>query len=73
MLQKKRRIRFFNEGSTQLREYSIPDFRIFSNDILEARMLLFYNMVITVILLYAALGLGFKGPALWGVIIFHTI
>jgi hypothetical protein len=30
-------------------------------------------MVITVILLYSALGLGFKGPALWAVIIFHTI
>jgi hypothetical protein len=37
----------------------------------SVRMLLFYNFALTSILLYAALGLGFKGPALWGVIIFH--
>ena len=35
------------------------------------KALLFYNFSVTVILLYGALGLGFKGPALWFVIIFH--
>jgi hypothetical protein len=33
--------------------------------------LLFYNFAVSLILLYAALGLGFKGIPLWGVIIFH--
>jgi hypothetical protein len=37
------------------------------------KMLLFYNFTITCILLYGALGLGFKGPVLWAVIVFHTI
>jgi hypothetical protein len=35
------------------------------------KALLFYNFSVASILLYGALGLGFKGPALWGVIIFH--
>jgi hypothetical protein len=35
------------------------------------RAMLFYNFVVATIFLYAVLGLGFKGPALWLVIIFH--
>jgi hypothetical protein len=35
------------------------------------RAMLFYNFAVATILLYGALGLGFKGPALWLVIIFH--
>jgi hypothetical protein len=35
------------------------------------KALLFYNFAVATILLYGALGLGFKGPALWAVIIFH--
>jgi|SRR5450432_352650 len=34
-------------------------------------MLLFYNGAVACILLYGALGLGFKGILLWAVIIFH--
>jgi hypothetical protein len=35
------------------------------------KMLIFYNFAVASILLYGALGLGFNGPALWVVIIFH--
>jgi hypothetical protein len=35
------------------------------------KTLLFYNFAVAAILLYGALGLEFKGPALWLVIIFH--
>jgi hypothetical protein len=35
------------------------------------KVLLCYNIAVSFILLYAALGLGFKVVLLWGVIIFH--
>ena len=34
-------------------------------------VLLFYNFAVSIILLYASLGFGYKGIPLWGVIIFH--
>src|SRR5664279_566481 len=36
------------------------------------KMLLFYNVVIAIFLLYAIFSLGFKGPALWLIIAFHS-
>jgi hypothetical protein len=40
--------------------------------LMAVKMLLLYNIAVTLILLYAALGLGFKGIPLWLVIIFHS-
>jgi hypothetical protein len=37
------------------------------------KTLLFYNFAVAAILLYGAVGLGFKSPALWLVIIFHFL
>jgi hypothetical protein len=37
-----------------------------------SKMILFYNVAVTIILLYGALGLGFKGIPVWGIIVFHA-
>jgi hypothetical protein len=39
--------------------------------ILVVKMLLLYNAVVALVLLYAALGLGFRGIPVWLVIVFH--
>jgi hypothetical protein len=36
-----------------------------------SKVLIFYNLLIALVLLYGVLALGFKGVVLWGVIIFH--
>jgi len=41
--------------------------------LIAVRAMLFYNFAVASILLYGAWGLGFKGFALWLVIIFHFI
>jgi hypothetical protein len=46
-------------------------FRMQKAALTMVKAMLFYNFVVATILLYGALGLGFKGPALWLVIIFH--
>jgi hypothetical protein len=38
---------------------------------IAVKVLLFYNVVLSFVLLYGALGLGFKGVVLWLAIIFH--
>jgi hypothetical protein len=40
---------------------------------LTIKAMSFYNFAVAAILLYAALGLGFTGPVLWIVIVFHFI
>jgi hypothetical protein len=37
-----------------------------------SKMILFYNVAVTLILIYGALSLGFKGYPVWGIIIFHA-
>jgi hypothetical protein len=46
-------------------------FRLQSGAFIAIRAMLFYNFAVASILLYGALGLGFRGPALWIVVIFH--
>ena len=46
-------------------------FRMQSGAFIAIRAMLFYNFAVASILLYGALGLGFKGSVLWLVIIFH--
>jgi hypothetical protein len=46
-------------------------FRLRSGVSITIRAMLFYNFAVASILLYGALGLGFKGAVLWLVIIFH--
>jgi hypothetical protein len=41
--------------------------------LVAVKMLLIYNTAVTLVLLYAVLGLGFKTIPLWGVIIFHIV
>jgi hypothetical protein len=40
---------------------------------LAIKSMSFYNFAVAAILLYATLGMGFTGPALWLVIVFHFI
>jgi|SRR5450432_237655 hypothetical protein len=44
-----------------------------SSALLAIKSMSFYNFAVAAILLYATLGLGFTGPALWLVIVFHFI
>jgi len=48
-------------------------FRQQSGAFIVIRAMLFYNFAVASILLYGALGLGFRGPVLWLVVIFHFL
>jgi hypothetical protein len=45
--------------------------RLSTNPLIAIRTMLIYNFAVAAVILYGALALGFKGPALWLVIIFH--
>ena len=48
-------------------------FRLQTASLISVKGMLFYNVAVASVLLYGAWGLGFKGFALWLVIVFHFI